>query len=101
MTDTYSEKKEFIIPGPSSVIFPITERLFALLQGERVIARIDQNVVYRSLLENWTNIYTCLLDAGYLKIMRKELQPDGNYLCELSIPNKEVSAVYKNEILLY
>ena len=79
----------------------ITERLFALLQGERVIARIDQNVVYRSLLENRTNIYTCLLDAGYLKIMRKELQPDGNYLCELSIPNKEVAAVYKNEILLY
>lgn len=30
----------------------ITERLFALLQGEKVIARIDQNVVYRSLSED-------------------------------------------------
>ena len=29
----------------------ITERMYALLQGERVIARIDQNVVYRSLAE--------------------------------------------------
>lgn len=26
----------------------ITERLYDLLQGERVVARIDQNVVYRS-----------------------------------------------------
>lgn len=27
------------------------------------------------------------------------LQGDGSYLCEVSIPNKEIAAVYKNEIL--
>lgn len=77
----------------------ITERLYALLQGERVIARIDQNVVYRSLSEEPANIYSLLLVAGYLKILKKELQADGSYLCEVSIPNREIAAVYKSEIL--
>ena len=77
----------------------ITERLYALLQGERVVARIDQNVVYRSLAEDPANIYSLLLVAGYLKIPKKELQGDGAYLCEVAIPNKEITSVYKNEIL--
>ena len=77
----------------------IRERLYALLRGERVIARIDQNVVYRSLAEDPANVYSLLLVAGYLKTPKKELQPDGGYLCEVSIPNKEILAVYKSEIL--
>lgn len=77
----------------------ITERLYALLQGERVIARIDQNVVYRSLSEDSANVYSILLVAGYLKTPKRELQADGAYLCEVSIPNREIAAVYKNEIL--
>lgn len=79
----------------------ITERLYSLLQGERVIARIDQNVVYRSLTEDPANIYSLLLVAGYLKTPKKELQPDGSYLCEVSIPNREIAAVYKSEILAH
>ena len=77
----------------------ITERLYSLLQGERVIARIDQNVVYRSLSDEPDNIYSLLLVAGYLKTLKKELQPDGTYLCEISIPNREIAAVYKSEIV--
>ena len=77
----------------------ITERLYALLHGERIIARIDQNVVYSSLTEEPANIYSPLLVAGYLKAPKKELQADGSYLCEVSIPNREIAAVYKSEIL--
>ena len=77
----------------------ITERLYALLHGERIIARIDQNVVYSSLTEEPANIYSLLLVAGYLKAPKKELQADGSYLCEISIPNREIAAVYKSEIL--
>ena len=77
----------------------ITQKLYSLLQGESVIARIDQNVVYRSLSEDPANIYSLLLVAGYLKIQKKELQVDGSYLCEVSIPNREIAAVYKGEIL--
>lgn len=77
----------------------VTRKLYALLQGKRVIARIDPNVVYKSLGEEPENIYSLLLVTGYLKVLKKELQDDGSYLCEVSIPNKEIFAVYKNEIL--
>ena len=77
----------------------ITEKLYALLQGEQVVARIDQNVVYRSLSEDPANIYSLLLVAGYLKATAKQLQADGSYLCEVSIPNREIASVYKSEIL--
>ena len=77
----------------------ITERLYALLRGEKVVARIDQNVVCRSLAEDPANIYSLLLVAGYLKTPKKELQADGAYLCEVSIPNREIASVYKSEIL--
>ena len=77
----------------------VTEKLFSLMQGEKVIARINTNAVYRSITEDPANIYSLLLVAGYLKTPRKELQADGSYLCEVSVPNREIAAVYKNEIL--
>lgn len=79
----------------------INERLFSLIQGETVIAKIDQSTVYRFLTDDPSNIYSILLVAGYLKTTNKHLQDDGSYLCEVSIPNKEIAAVYKSEILTY
>ena len=91
-------KNEILEDVLKSATDDVAEKLYALLQGERVIARIDQNVVYRSLSEDPENIYSLLLVAGYLKALTKELQGDGSYLCEVSIPNREIAAVYKNEI---
>ena len=79
----------------------INEKLFSLLQGDRVIARIDQTTVYRSLSDDPANIYSILLVAGYLKPLNKELQADGSYLCEVAIPNREIASVYKSEILSF
>lgn len=77
----------------------VTEKLYSLILGDKVLTRIDQNVVYRSLTDNPANIYSLLLVAGYLKITTKELQADGSYLCQVSIPNKEIASVYKSEVL--
>ena len=74
----------------------ITEKLYSLILGDKVLARIDQNVVYGS-----SNIFSLLLVAGYLKTTIKELQADGSYLCEVSIPNKEIASVYKSEVLAH
>lgn len=79
----------------------VYERLLALLQGDRVVARINQTTVYRSLSDDPANIYSILLVAGYLKIVKKQLQSDGSYMCEIAIPNNEIFAVYKSEILSY
>lgn len=92
-------KKEVLEDVLSVATEDIIERLCALLQGETILAKIDQNVVYRELAEDPGNIYSLLLVAGYLKISKKELQSDGSYLCEVSIPNREIAAVYKSEIL--
>ncbi len=77
----------------------IQEKLFSLLQGKSVVARIDQNVVYRALTEDPENIYSLLLVAGYLKTTKRDLQGDGSWVCEVSIPNREIAVVYKSEIL--
>jgi len=78
-----------------------TENLDALLQGKAVITRIDQNVVFKALTEDPANIYGLLLVSGYLKTTGSEAQGDGVFLCEVCIPNKEIAAVYKNEILAH
>ena len=77
----------------------ITKRLYSLLLGEKVVARINLNVTYRSLTDEPENIYSLLLVAGYLKVLKKTLQPNGSWLCEVAIPNKEIAVVYKDEIL--
>ena len=69
------------------------------MQGKSVVARIDQNVVYRALTEDPENIYSLLLVAGYLKTTKRNLQGDGSWVCEVSIPNREIAVVYKSEIL--
>ncbi len=92
-------KNEILEEVLQTVDEEITEKLYALLQGEPVVARIDQNVVYRSLAEDPANIYSLLLVAGYLKTPKKELQGDGAWLCQVSIPNREIAAVYKSEVL--
>ena len=79
----------------------IAEKLYSLIRGDKVLARIDQNVVYRSLTDDPANIYSLLLVAGYLKTTIKELQADGSYLCQVSIPNKEIASVYKSEVLAH
>lgn len=92
-------KNEILVDVLQAATDEIREKLYDLLQGKSVVARIDQNVVYRSLQEDPDNIFSLLLVAGYLKTPKKELQPDGVYLCEVSIPNREIAAVYKSEIL--
>ena len=79
----------------------IIDKLYSLVQKEKVVVCINQNVIYRSLLNDPSNIYNLLFVAGYLKVEKKELQQDGSYICEATIPNKEIMIVYKKEILSY
>lgn len=81
--------------------YDVKEKLRILLQGECVVAKIDENVVYRLLTREPANIYCLLLVAGYLKVHNKELQGDGTWLCNVSIPNREIASVYKSEIMSY
>ena len=60
------------------------QKLFSLLRGKKEPAMIDSNVLYRELVE---------------KPEDKQLQSDGTYIAYISIPNSEISSVYKKEIM--
>ena len=75
------------------------ERLNALLQGDSVLTYVDTSVIYPQIQKNPSSIYSFLLIAGYLKAEATELAPSGDFMCEVSLPNKEISLVYNKEIL--
>ena len=70
-----------------------------LLQGQPVTAYIDTNVIYPQIKGNPSSIFSFLLVAGYLKTLKTEIAFGEDYMCELAIPNREISFVYNKEIL--
>lgn len=92
-------KNEILIDVLKIATDEVYSKLYSLLQGDAIVARINQNVVYNSLTNEPANIYSLLLVAGYLKTVRKTLQSDGSYLCELMIVNREIASVFKMEII--
>lgn len=77
----------------------ITENLCKLLCGEKITTYIDTSVIYPEIKNNLYSIYSFLLVAGYLKVAAVYPQNDGNFMCDVAIPNKEISFVYEKEIL--
>lgn len=77
----------------------ITESLYKLLSGGTVTSYIDTGVIYPEVQNNPYSIYSFLLVAGYLKVAKTWPQHDGNYMCDVAIPNKEISFVYEKEVL--
>lgn len=83
----------------SSATPDINENLYKLLSNETVTTYIDTGVIYPEIQNNPYNIYSFLLVAGYLKVTGIYPQNDGNFMCDVAIPNKEISFVYEKEIL--
>lgn len=77
----------------------ITEGLYKLLCGEKITTYVDTSVIYPEVQNNPYSIYSFLLVAGYLKVSAVYPQNDGNFMCDVAIPNKEIDFVYEKEIL--
>ena len=77
----------------------IKENLYKLLTGETITVYVDTGVIYPEVQNNPYSIYSFLLVAGYLKVTKVYPQNDGNYMCDVAIPNKEIAFVYEREIL--
>ena len=77
----------------------VTESLYRLLTGESITTYIDTSVIYPEVQQNPYSIFSFLLVAGYLKVDSVYPQNDGNYMCEVAIPNKEIRYVYEKEVL--
>ena len=77
----------------------ITKDLYKLLCGEKIATYIDTGVIYPEVQNNPYSIYSFLLVAGYLKVANIYPQSDGNFMCDVAIPNKEITFVYEKEVL--
>ena len=77
----------------------MNENLYKLLCGNTITTYIDTSVIYPEVQSNPYSIYSFLLVAGYLKVAAIYPQNDGNYMCDVAIPNKEIAFVYEKEVL--
>lgn len=77
----------------------ITENLYKLFCGNTITTFVDTSVIYPEVQNNPYSIYSFLLVAGYLKVAAIYPQNDGNYMCDVAIPNKEILYVYEKEVL--
>ncbi len=77
----------------------INENLYKLFCGNTVTTYVDTSVIYPEVQNNPNSIYSFLLVAGYLKAAEIYPQNDGNYMCDVAIPNKEILYAYEKEVL--
>ena len=74
------------------------EVLLSLLAGGSVLVPVDENVIYPDIEGNKDALYIIMLASGYLKAATRELV-EGEFICNLAIPNREIRTVYRKEII--
>ena len=77
----------------------IYEKLTSLVNGITFTTYIDTGVIYPQIKNNPSTIYSFLLVAGYLKVLKTTPSFNGDFMCEVALPNREISLVYHKEIL--
>lgn len=77
----------------------VYEHLNMLLQGKAFLTYVDTGVIYPQIKSNPSSIYSFLLMAGYLKVDHADTSYGEDYMCQVSLPNKEITFVYNKEIL--
>lgn len=77
----------------------IYKRLTALVTGKTFTTFIDTGVIYPQIRSNPSTIYSFLLVTGYLKVLKTTPSFSGDFMCEVALPNREISLVYNKEIL--
>ncbi len=77
----------------------IYDKLTSLISGNTIVSYIDTSVIYPQIKQNPSAIYSFLLVAGYLNAVKVESSYGVDFMCELALPNKEISFVYNKEIL--
>ena len=77
----------------------IYHRLTSLVNGGTVTTFIDTGVIYPQIRSNPSTIYSFLLVTGYLKVLKTTPSFNGDFMCEVALPNREIALVYNKEIL--
>ena len=73
--------------------------LQSLLTGGTVTTAISEGVIYSTIGKNSGDIYTMLLQTGYLKAIGSVRIGGGERMYELAIPNREIRMLFQKEIM--
>ena len=73
--------------------------LQSLLTGGTVTTAISEGVIYSTIGKNSGDIYTMLLQTGYLKAIGSVRLGGGERMYELAIPNREIRMLFQKEIM--
>jgi pyruvoyl-dependent arginine decarboxylase (PvlArgDC) len=83
-----------ILANGSSIV---KVELESLINGEKLIKVINDNIVMNEITQNAENLWSFLLFSGYLRAENTEARQDRVY-CTLDIPNREVKYIYEEII---
>ncbi|WP_197021881.1 PD-(D/E)XK nuclease domain-containing protein [Ruminococcus sp. HUN007] len=92
-----SETSQNLIHGFLGKTDDANENFEKLLAGETIECFVNENVPYHLIHENGDNLWSALLETGYLS---KAIEEDAELL-PLRIPNKEIQIVFRKEIWDY
>ena len=92
-----SETSQNLIHGFLGKTEDVTERFERLLAGDTIDCIVDDTLPYHKIYENGDNLWSALLETGYLTKAVTEEMP----LMPLRIPNKEIQAVFRQEVWNY
>ena len=73
--------------------------LQSLLTGGTVTTAISEGVIYSTIGKNSGDIYTMLLQTGYLKAIGSVRLGGSERMYELAIPNREIRMLFQKEIM--
>ena len=76
------------------------DKILALMKGESVRTFVDTSFVYSNLGNSFEQLCSLMVSTGYLRAENPVVVTnDTSRLCDVSIPDLEVAAVWKSEIL--
>ena len=76
------------------------EQLEIMMQSKTIGVRIDITSIDPDNDEDPSALYSYMIANGYFKAVKAEMQFDGDYMCEITIPNREISFMFGKKILV-
>ncbi|MDO4939205.1 MAG: AAA family ATPase [Lachnospiraceae bacterium] len=76
------------------------EQLELMMQSKTITLRLDTTSINPDDDEDPNALYSYMIAHGYFKAVKAEMQFDGDYMCQITIPNREVSFMFGKKILI-
>lgn len=76
------------------------EELEIMMQTKTVAVRINITAISPDNDDDPSALYSYMLATGFFKATKADLQFDGDYMCHLTIPNREISFMFGKKILV-